>query len=553
MTDLIGKSLGRYHILEQLGQGGMAIVYKAYDTRLDTDVAVKFIRTDNIPPNILEQTLKRFEREAKSLARLTHPNIVKVTDYGEFEDKPYLVMPLLTGGTLKDRVKKSSVSWQEAVRLVITIGEALEYAHKHNLIHRDVKPANVLITENGQPMLTDFGVAKLFDTDTAADLTGTGMGVGTPEYMAPEQWQGEVSVQTDVYSLGIVLYELVTGKRPFSAETPAALLIKLFNDPLPRPTQSNPNLPEAIEKVLIKALARDLNERYKTMSEFLAALENLNVQSATRSYAVPAEVEETKLEIGTQQSASPRGPSADQGTLVEGIPPQSPSAPRKTNWLPWAIGIGVAGLIGIIALGFIPTRSSGVGPAISSTSTSTSAPVPSKSPVKATATIIPKTSAPTRTLTPKPSLNVSSCDSTVAGDCPDNATYYRDLYPNQTLTMGGTYPATISGDIPVRFFIGWCTLEGTQLAENLPHILFVFTINDKSFLSDIEEHYFTVQDSDNPSRLNYCYGSSPIVSGWQKGIEYRVVIGIKILSEINDGWDTYQPGDRTRTFVITRK
>ena len=162
MSNLIGQSLGRYHILEQLGEGGMATVYKAYDTRLETDVAVKVIRTENLTLGTMERALKRFEREAKALARLTHPNIVKVTDYGEYEGKPYLVMEYLPGGTLKERLGKP-MPWQEAVRMLIPIAEALDFAHSQNMIHRDVKPSNILLTQRGQPMLTDFGIAKILD------------------------------------------------------------------------------------------------------------------------------------------------------------------------------------------------------------------------------------------------------------------------------------------------------------------------------------------------------------------------------------------------------
>ena len=275
MTNLIGQSLGRYHILEQLGEGGMATVYKAYDTRLETDVAVKVIRTENILPSVLERSLKRFEREAKSLARLTHPNIVKVTDYGEFEGKPYLVMPYLPGGTLKERIKQGPIPWQEAVRLLLPIAQALEYAHEQSIIHRDVKPSNILLTSKGQPMLTDFGVAKLFNMEETADLTGTGMGVGTPEYMAPEQWQGQVSVQTDVYALGVVLYEMVTGRRPYTADTPAALLIKQTNDPLPRPGSFAPGLPDEVEKVLLKMLAKRMEDRFRDMTMVVSVMLSL--------------------------------------------------------------------------------------------------------------------------------------------------------------------------------------------------------------------------------------------------------------------------------------
>jgi len=217
MTNLIGQSLGRYHILEKLGEGGMATVYKAYDTRLEADVAVKVIRTDKFTPEVLARALKRFEREAKALARLTHPNIVKVSDYGEYEGSPYLVMPYLPGGNLKAFLKqRGHLLWQEAVKLLLPIAEALDYAHSQNVIHRDVKPSNILLTERGQPMLTDFGVAKVLEEEATIDLTGTGMGVGTPEYMAPEQFQGKaIDGRADIYSLGIVFFETLTHRFPY--------------------------------------------------------------------------------------------------------------------------------------------------------------------------------------------------------------------------------------------------------------------------------------------------------------------------------------------------
>ncbi|MBE7536719.1 MAG: SUMF1/EgtB/PvdO family nonheme iron enzyme [Anaerolineales bacterium] len=273
MTNLIGQSLGRYHILEQLGEGGMATVYKAYDTRLETDVAVKVIRTENLTMATMERALKRFEREAKALARLTHPNIVKVTDFGEREDKPYLVMIYLPGGTLKQRLGKP-IPWQEAAHLLLPIARALDFAHRQNMIHRDVKPSNILITADGEPMLTDFGIAKILDLEETADLTGTGMGIGTPEYMAPEQWTGKTSVFSDQYALGVVLYEMLTGRKPYSADTPAAILLKQATEPLPRPSQFTRDLPEKMEKLLLKVLARNPEDRYGSMAEFAKALES---------------------------------------------------------------------------------------------------------------------------------------------------------------------------------------------------------------------------------------------------------------------------------------
>ena len=146
MGNLIGQSIGRYHILEQLGEGGMATVYKAYDTRLERDVAVKVLRTELFAPSVFERILKRFEREAKALGKLSHPNIVNVHDYGEHDNQPYLVMEYLPGGTLKDKLGRP-MPWQEAVRLLIPIAEALAYAHEHGILHRDVKPSNILLAE----------------------------------------------------------------------------------------------------------------------------------------------------------------------------------------------------------------------------------------------------------------------------------------------------------------------------------------------------------------------------------------------------------------------
>lgn len=282
MPDLIGKSFGRYHILEQLGEGGMATVYKAYDTRLETNVAVKVIRTENILPSLLGKTLKRFEREAKALAHLSHPNIVKVTDYGEFEGKPYLVMPFLPGGTLKQQMGKS-IPWQEAVQIIKPIAEALDYAHKQKMVHRDVKPSNILLTQLGQPTLTDFGIAKVLDLEETLELTGTSAAMGSPEYMAPEQATARtVDHRADIYALGVVLYEMVTGYKPFTADTPLAVLFKHASDPLPNPKVYAPNLPDGVEKILLKAMAKKPDDRYQSMGELVNALDSLQHDQASQ-------------------------------------------------------------------------------------------------------------------------------------------------------------------------------------------------------------------------------------------------------------------------------
>ena len=276
MSDLSGQSLGRYHILEQLGEGGMATVYKAYDTRLERPVAVKVI----LPMREhSEKFLKRFEREAKSLAGLSHPNIVKVLDYGEHEGLPYIVMEYVPGGMLKEKLGKP-MGWKEAAKLLAPVARALAYAHSQKMVHRDVKPANILLTQSGEPMLSDFGVAKMLKEEKPLELTGTGtgagVGVGTPEYMAPEQGMGkEVDGRTDVYSLGIVFYELVTGRKPFRADTALAVLYKQMTEPLPHPKQYVSELPDGVVGVMLKALAKDPKDRYQDAGDFADALERL--------------------------------------------------------------------------------------------------------------------------------------------------------------------------------------------------------------------------------------------------------------------------------------
>jgi serine/threonine protein kinase len=283
MSNLVGHSIDRYHILEQLGEGGMAVVYKAYDTRLESEVAVKIIRTDNLAPNVLARALKRFEREAKALAKLTHANIVKVLDYGEYDGKPYLVMPFLPGGTLKELLKGKPMSYRDAGTFLIPIARALAFAHQEGMVHRDVKPSNILVTRSGDPMLTDFGIAKIIDEEGTQDLTGTSAAVGTPEYMAPEQITSKsVDHRADIYALGIVYYEMVTGRKPFQADTPLAVLVKHASEPLPRPKSLVPSLPDSVEHFLIKALAKNPAHRYQSMNELLIALEGVTKSETTR-------------------------------------------------------------------------------------------------------------------------------------------------------------------------------------------------------------------------------------------------------------------------------
>ena len=192
-------------------------------------------------------------------------------------------MEYLPGGTLKQFAGKP-LPYDQAARLLAPVARALEAAHQKNLIHRDIKPGNILLTEGGQPMVSDFGIAKILDVEGGNTLTSTNVAIGTPEYMAPEQWLNQISPQSDIYALGVVFYELVTGQRPYTADTPAAVFLKQSNDPLPRPRSFVPGLPEEVEKVLYKALAKKPEERYASMGEFAAALEGLAGRAKRHSH-----------------------------------------------------------------------------------------------------------------------------------------------------------------------------------------------------------------------------------------------------------------------------
>ena len=353
MSELVGQSVDRYQIIEKLGQGGMATVYKAFDSRLERYVAIKFIRAEAIN----EVFLKRFEREAKALAKLSHPNIVKIHDYGSYDGMPYLVMEYLPGGTLRDKLGRK-YTWQEAVELILPLAHTLAYIHKQHIIHRDVKPSNFLITESGQPMLSDFGIAKMIEAEETLQLTGAGMGIGTPEYMAPEQGMGgEIDHRADIYSLGIVFYELVTGKKPFSADTPMAVMVKQISEPLPSPRQFLPALPDEVERVLVKALAKRAENRYQSMDEFASALENLltskpaQVSEAQETLIEPyfsksPEVKQPQQEVPVQFGGETRVGPYPMPQVPARVAAQKISKPQKKSGIKWFVIAAVLGVLG---------------------------------------------------------------------------------------------------------------------------------------------------------------------------------------------------------------
>ncbi|GCF08544.1 serine/threonine-protein kinase [Dictyobacter arantiisoli] len=272
--DLIGTTLGNYRILETLGQGGMARVYKAHQENLGRDVAVKVL-----PPWYAADRsfVERFNLEARLVASLTHPNIVTVHDASEQNGHIYIVMQFVDGGTLKQRLdnlllERRTIDNVELISIFTQLADALTYAHAQGVIHRDIKPVNVLMDRSGRPILSDFGIAKVL-ASTQANLTRPGAGVGTPEYMSPEQCQGgPVDGRADIYALGVMLFEAQTGRTPFVGDNYPALAHSHIYEQPPRPRSLNPAIHPAIEQIILTALTKNPQQRYQTARDMGEAL-----------------------------------------------------------------------------------------------------------------------------------------------------------------------------------------------------------------------------------------------------------------------------------------
>ena len=268
---LEGHMLGRYRVLEPLGAGGMARVYRAYHPQLDRYVAIKVLRSDLVEE---AEFLARFRREAQSVANLRHPNIVQVFDFDVQDEVYFMVMELLQGDTLKARLSDTRARGErmppgDIVRILLDSLEGLAYAHAEGMVHRDLKPANLMLTGRGQAVLTDFGIAQIVG---GTQYTASGALMGTLNYMAPEQGLHKGDARSDLYSLGIVLYEMLAGRVPFDADTPLAILLKHLNDPLPLPRTLNPDIPEPFERVMLKTLSKRPEDRYQSAPEMAQAL-----------------------------------------------------------------------------------------------------------------------------------------------------------------------------------------------------------------------------------------------------------------------------------------
>lgn len=289
---MIGTRVGQYELVEEIGKGGMATVYRAYQPRMERFVAVKVINKAILSD---ETAMERFTREARLVVKLEHPHLLPVYDYDGHNDPPYIVMRYLESGTLKDVLEQGALPLREAAFMLQQITSALDYAHRQGVIHRDIKPSNIMIDADGNAFLMDFGIAHI--SDQKEGLTQTGFAVGTPGYMSPEQALGEsVDSRTDIYAIGVVLFQMITGELPYTSETPMGLVLKHMQEPVPIATERNPDLPDEVNDIIASAMAKQPENRYQTGGEMVEALMEV-VGNITSNRGAP-----TQLRIAAQRA-----------------------------------------------------------------------------------------------------------------------------------------------------------------------------------------------------------------------------------------------------------
>jgi serine/threonine protein kinase len=322
--NLIGKTIGQYTILEEIGRGGMATVYSAMQSSMNRKVAIKVL-----PRHFLHDPgfLERFEREVEVISRLEHPHILPIYDFGDADGVPFIAMRYLGGGSMAQMIRRGVPDLDDIQKPFSQVAQALDYAHQQGVIHRDLKPGNIMLDESGNAYLSDFGIARVM----GSDLTGSAI-IGTPAYMSPEQAHGlAIDARSDVYALGIVLFELLTGREPYQSETPMGVLLMHVNEPMPVVRSYREDIPDSVEDVIQQATAKDPDERYASAGElakaFAEALRNPN--QTTRS---------AKTRAVEQATIAPSGALKNQGgTLIgDGV-----SAPMPTP-VPTTAGASMA-------------------------------------------------------------------------------------------------------------------------------------------------------------------------------------------------------------------
>ncbi len=501
MADSVGRTIGKYELKERLGRGGMAEVYKGYQPGLERFVAIKILHAYLADES---DFIGRFKREARAVAALRHPNIVQVFDFDVENDLYYMVMEFIDGPTLKTRLQElkdttGKLSNQEIIRMFKGLGAAIDYAHDRGMVHRDIKPANIMFNQQGEVVLTDFGVAYIVG---AVRYTMTGAVSGTPAYMSPEQGMGQAGDRrSDIYSLGVILYEIVTGRVPFDADTPFAIIMKHLNEPLTLPAQLIGGTYKCLEQVILKAMSKDADERFQTGAELAAAIETALVASSETLVGESGSSAPTLVTEGVAPAAAglkhpPREEQVEKAaarTIVGEV--ERRDGDRKWLWGLVAIPVlclllGIAGvLLGVFEDRGAAQRDSMTATAVALAMSSPTAPVlPSPTSIAAVVSLTPasaKTVVPGETETPAVTAPVAAGTATPVwptgappvSETPSGETM-TPLRPSGTTVAGTSGSATLSvpavtpqvtpDDISTGAFTGEPPRKVTSTVQALP-------------------------------------------------------------------------------------
>ena len=395
---MTAEIIGRYEIKAELGRGGMATVFNAYDPSFERNVAIKVL-----PQAFLHdpEFRTRFQREAKMIALLEHPAIVPVYDFGEHDEQPYIVMRYMSGGSLADRIKQGAIPPDETARIITRLAPALDAAHARGIVHRDLKPGNILFDQYGNAFLSDFGIARLTQ-EGSATLTGSNI-IGTPAYMSPEQVQGDKPVdgRSDLYALGVLAYQMLTGQAPYHSDTPTKLMMMHLLEPVPDIRQSKADLPKPVQDVIAKEMAKNPDDRFQTAADFAIALEkSLRGEAPDLEPPTDATIVAGATRIAGRPQLNGIPPAnatvvASRQDLLTG-PQPTPAPAKRPRWLAVALPVVVLACLGLVVVGVLGAMGfQGNGP-LAMLDRSTATPTTTPTPVPPTSTLPPPT--PTETI-----------------------------------------------------------------------------------------------------------------------------------------------------------